>query len=108
MRLRHAPAIELIVNPSPLHGAPRGFCARAEDRALTQKAEAPAACRGPNRNWTQPRYPIRAVQKLRPTAGFEPDTVKVLRGKKKANAVPCTMRHFGGLLAQNESSRVAD
>jgi cytochrome c553 len=48
-----------------------------------------------------------AAQKLRAAANFKPDPAKVLRGKKKADEVLCTMCHLGGFLGQNEIPRVA-
>lgn len=47
-----------------------------------------------------------AAQKPAPVS-FQPDPVKVARGKAKAAEVLCTMCHLGGFRGQNEIPRVA-
>ena len=47
-----------------------------------------------------------AAQKPKPIA-FKPDSARVVRGRKKAEEVLCTMCHLGGMKGQNEIPRVA-
>src|SRR5258706_14331154 len=47
-----------------------------------------------------------AAQKSKPVA-FKADAARVVRGKRKAEEVLCTMCHLGGFSGQNEIPRVA-